>query len=152
MTLPEYCKTNNVDYEAVRIYIKRHGLNVARDNKNRIILPDETIEKLDEQYKQPQQVTVIEPSDAKLKDDLIAAQQKIITLQDQLHQSTLALSDQQQKVLLLDEKSKQLDQLQEQQNQLKVENEKLKAEIEKKDNEIQRNKAKGFFARLRGWD
>ena len=91
MTLQDFASANDVGYETVRIYIKRHGLETVKDAHGRVILPDATVEALEKQYHHDQPVQVIE--DPELLKRIVELQDRVIGLQEQLQQATARLAD-----------------------------------------------------------
>lgn len=147
MLLQDFVKNNNVEYEAVRVYIKRHGLETVKDAKGRIILPDETVKQLEEKYQKEQPVQVIE--DQQLLKKVIELQERVIGLQDKLQQTTEALAHKTASEGLLEAQKADLEQTKKEMHQLKAENASLRQKANESAAEVERLKHRSLWERIR---
>lgn len=149
ITIRDYAKENNVSYEAIRKQIKRYEdeLNghIIKQNRTQF-LDDIAVAILDQHRRENPVIIVNQDTDYRLKQledenkNLLikVAQQadKISQLNEDLknkiEQMTSLLLENNEKTLLLEQKKEQLN------------------EIEKLKNELEKEKNKGFFARLFG--
>ena len=149
ITIRNYAKENNVSYEAIRKQIKRYEdeLNghIIKQNRTQF-LDDIAVAILDQHRRENPVIIVNQDTDFRLKQledenkNLLikVAQQadKISQLNEDLknkiEQMTSLLLENNEKTLLLEQKKEQLN------------------EIEKLKNELEKEKNKGFFARLFG--
>lgn len=149
ITIRDYAKENNVSYEAIRKQIKRYEdeLNghIIKQNRTQF-LDDIAVAILDQHRRENPVIIVNQDTDFRLKQledenkNLLikVAQQadKISQLNEDLknkiEQMTSLLLENNEKTLLLEQKKEQLN------------------EIEKLKNELEKEKNKGFFARLFG--
>lgn len=147
MTLQDFVKANNVEYEAVRVYIKRHNLETVKDARGRIILTDETLKKLEEQYHNEQPIQVIE--DQELLKKVMELQERLIGLQDKLQQTTEALAEKTASERLLEAQKGILEQTKKEKDQLEAENASLRQKAEESAAEVDRLKHRSLWQRIR---
>ena len=160
VSIRDYAKMNNVSYEAIRQQVKRYEdeLNghIIKQNRTQF-LDDVAVDILDQHRKENPVVIINKDTDSRLeqledenKNLLIkVAQQadKISQLNEDLknktEQMTSLLLENNEKTFLLEQKKDYAEQLdREKKEQLN--------EIEKLKNELEKEKNKGFFARLFG--
>ena len=160
VSIRDYAKMNNVSYEAIRQQVKRYEdeLNghIIKQNRTQF-LDDVAVDILDQHRKENPVVIINKDTDSRLKQledenkNLLikVAQQadKISQLNEDLknkiEQMTSLLLENNEKTFLLEQKKDYAEQLdREKKEQLN--------EIEKLKNELEKEKNKGFFARLFG--
>ena len=137
MTLSDFARQRNQDVSAIKMYMKRHGMEYDRTNG----LTDEQLVVLDAQYPLPKPVTVVngvpESDYIDALERLEKAKDKMFELQNKLFDVQLQISEQKSDKLLLEEKTENLKKelmekadeigkLREQLSDVQKENEKLK--------------------------
>lgn len=112
MTITEFCKSRNVDAQAIRKYIERHPVDFTghTGKKGRAITLDNyAIKILEEKYPLPSPVEIIEDKETRLK--LIQAQERIIQLQNKLQEQTTVIAQAESIKLLLQDRDQQIQEL-----------------------------------------
>lgn len=108
MTLSEFAKERSQDVSAIKMYMKRHGLEYDRKTG----LTDEQLVVLDTQYPLPKPVTVVngvpESDYIDALERLEKAKDKMFELQNKLFDVQLQISEQKTDKLLLEEKTENL--------------------------------------------
>lgn len=161
MKIKEFIKGRNVSYDTVRKYIVKNEKlfkgHIGRPNN--IVLDDEAISILDKKYPFPEPIQIVEDTEARKQ--LIAAQQRIIELQQQL---VIAAP----KIAMADNNMHLLERVENEANELKADKKNLEKELQdlSKEKEIQElrfqkekeellrkleeEKAKSWWDKLRG--
>ena len=108
MTLSDFARQRNQDVSAIKMYMKRHGLDYDRTTG----LTDEQLAILDEQYPLPKPVTILNGIPEKEYIDVLErldkAKDKMFELQNKLFDVQLQISEQKSDRLLLEEKTENL--------------------------------------------
>lgn len=108
MTLSEFARERNQDVSAIKMYMKRHGMEYDRTNG----LTDKQLDSLDKQYPLPKPVTVVDGIPERDYIDALErlekAKDKMFELQNKLFDVQLQISEQKSDKLLLEEKTENL--------------------------------------------
>ena len=108
MTLSEFARERNQDVSAIKMYMKRHGMEYDRTNG----LTDKQLDSLDKQYPLPKPVTVVDGIPERDYIDALErldrAKDKMFELQNKLFDAQLQISEQKSDRLLLEEKTENL--------------------------------------------
>ena len=162
MKIKDFAEPRNVEVNTIHQYMSRHADDFkghTRKEGKTTILDDEAVRMLSEVYPLPRPIEVIEDTESRVA--LIAAQQTIIQLQQKYQEAAIALEARENKVALLEDRSKEKDaEVERQRQELEQLRAKLEAEQEaRKASEIalavertekENVKSMGFFA-FRKW-
>ena len=162
MKIKDFAEVRGVEVNTIHQYMLRHGAEFeghTRKEGKTINLDDAAVEMLAKVYPLPKPIEVVEDKESRLA--LIAAQQTIIQLQQKYQETAIALEARENKVALLEDRSKEKDtEMERQRQELEQLRAKLEAEQEaRKASEIalavertekENVKSMGFFA-FRKW-
>lgn len=122
MKIVDFAKQRGADPDTITRYIKRHPepfVGHLSFDGNKMVVDDIAVKLLEEKYPLPAPVEVIK--DTKSQELLIIEQKKVqelqerlMTLQEQLHENQLLIADQKGQLLRLEDKSKENDGLKKQ--------------------------------------
>lgn len=110
MKIKDFAEVRGVEVNTIHQYMLRHGVEFeghTRKEGKTIILDDVAVEMLAKVYPLPKPIEVIEDKESRLA--LLAAQQRIIELQQQFQQTAIALEARENKIALLEDRSKDKD-------------------------------------------
>ncbi len=147
MTLQEFVNTNDVAYETVRIFIKRHKLETLKDSKGRVILPDSTLNVLEKQYQKKQPLQVIE--DPALLKKILQLQDKVIELQERLEKAATQMAEKNADIKLLESQKQDMKKLLEENEKQKEQIKQLKGNADELGRKLDHMRHRTLWQRIR---